>query len=157
MWDLKNKYQQSAATTIWLPQPNDEPMNEWYREKFELDLKKQTDFYTREKNLTWWSRYGPSIEEMPKQMLYPDTYNVVAKILNVGELGSAAPLNPNNIVLEPVSVYDPYAPQTVETFDGGTYRNGAPVLTPVNIIDGGTYANGTEIPPIGISLNGGTY
>jgi len=157
MWDLKNKYQQSSATTIWLPQPNDEPMNEWYREKFELDLQKQNSFYNRERNLTWWSRYGPSIEEMPKQMLYRDTCNVVAKILNVGDLGSTAPLNPANIVLEPVSVYDPYAPQAIETYDGGTYRNGAPVLTPVNIIDGGTYANGTEIPPIGISLNGGTY
>ena len=157
MWDLKNKYQQSAATSIWLPQPNDEPMNEWYREKFEQDLKKQTDFYNRERNLIWWNRYGPTVNEMPKQMLYPDTYNVVAKTLNVGELGSAAPLNPDNFEILPVADYDPYAPQPIETYDGGTYLNGAAVLAPVNIIEGGNYLNGNAVPPIGISLNGGTY
>jgi hypothetical protein len=77
--------------------------------------------------------------------------------LNVGEIGAAAPLNPDNIVLEPVSEYDPYAPAAEETFDGGTYRNGAPVLTPVNTADGGTYANGVPVPSVGVTLNGGTY
>jgi len=157
MWDLKNKYQQDAATTIWLPQPNDEPMNEWYREKFDRDLKKQTDFFQRERNLIWWNRYGPSPKEMPKQMLYPDTYNVVSKTLNIGELGSFVSLDPNNISLAPVSEYDPYAPVLSETYDGGTYLNGTPVLQPVNTIDGGTYLNGALVPPVGLTLNGGTY
>ena len=157
MWDLKNKYQQDAATTIWLPQPNDEPMNEWYREKFEMDLKKQTDFYTRSRNLRWWTRYGPSSSEMPKHLLYPDAYNVTAKTLNVGDLGGLSVLKEPNFEILPVAEYDPYAPVVIETYDGGTYQNGALVLQPTNIVDGGTYTNGTLNPPIGISLNGGTY
>jgi hypothetical protein len=90
-------------------------------------------------------------------MLYPDTYNVVSKTLNIGELGSFVSLDPNNISLAPVSEYDPYAPVLSETYDGGTNLNGTPVLQPVNTIDGGTYLNGALVPPVGLTLNGGTY
>ena len=38
MWDLQRKYGQENMTAPWLPQPTDEPMNEYYREKFDKDL-----------------------------------------------------------------------------------------------------------------------
>lgn len=157
MWDLQRKYSQEAATTIWLPQPNDEPMNEWYREKFEKDLKDQIDFYNRERNLRWWHRYGPSVTEMPKHMLYPDSYAVTAKILNVGDLDKPSPLLEPNFQFTTVEQYNPLTPPVVETYDGGLYANGTLVLQPTNIIDGGTYQNGNVVPPIGVALNGGVY
>jgi hypothetical protein len=94
---------------------------------------------------------------MPKHMLYPDSYGVTSKILNVGDLAKPSPLAEPNFEFTTVEQYNPLTPPVVETYDGGVYQNGALVLQPTNIVDGGTYANGTVIPPIGVALNGGVY
>jgi hypothetical protein len=38
-WDMQRRFNLSDVTSFRLPQPNDEPMNEYYREKFEIDYR----------------------------------------------------------------------------------------------------------------------
>lgn len=161
MWDMQLKYNQTTATSPWvLHQPNDEPMNEYYRERFDKDLKKQYDFSNREKDLVWWQRYSPTKNAMPDRIMLPDMYNMMTKTLNVGGLGSATPMKAEAFDMYTFDVFDPFAPPNLENlqvYDGGTYANGSPVTTPVNILNGTTYANGTQIPAPAFALNGGTY
>jgi hypothetical protein len=160
MWDMQIRYNQGNATQPWLHQPNDEPMNEYYREKFDMDLKKQFEFLKREKDLVWWQRYSPTINDMPSRITYPDMYNMMTKTLNVGGLETVSEMYPQNFEMFTIPEYDPFAPvnfQNLLVYDGGTYLNANSVLEPVNILDGSTYRNGTQIPPAAYSLNGGIY
>lgn len=160
MWDMQRRYNQGDVTSPWLPQPNDEPMNEWYREKFDKDLKKQFEFLKRERDLVWWQRYSPAKNEMPQHMMYPDMYNMMSKTLNAGTLDSFATLQQNNFEMFTIDEFDPFSPvnySNLNSYDGGTYANGLPVSTPVNTLDGGTYTNGVRNPPPGLPINGGTY
>ena len=160
MWDMQRRYNQGNATQPWLHQPNDEPTNEYYREKFDVDLKKQFDFLKREKDLVWWQRYSPTKNDMPSRMMYPDMYNMMTKTLNSGGLENLNVLMADSFEMFTIDEYDPFAPispDNLNIYDGGTYLNANPVLQPVNILDGSTYANGTQIPPAAYSINGGTY
>jgi hypothetical protein len=160
MWDLEKRFNQDAMASPWLPQPNDEPMNEWYREKFEVDLKKQVSFYKRERDLIWWQRYSPAQNDMPTHMMYPDMYNMMSKTLNAGTLDSFATLQAGNFEMSTVAEFDPFAPVdygNLNSYDGGTYANGDPVVTPTNTLDGGTYANGDLVPAPATPINGGVY
>jgi hypothetical protein len=135
-------------------------MNEYYREKFDRDLKQQFDFLKREKDLVWWQRYSPTINDMPARVTYPDMYNMMTKTLNVGDLEAVSEINPAYFEMFTIPDYDPFAAvnyQNLLIYDGGTYLNANPVLQPVNILYGSTYKNGTQIPPLAYSLNGGVY
>ncbi len=161
MWDLQLRYGQGDATSSWLPQPVDEPLNEYYREYFAKTLEKQTTFLKREKDLVWWERYSPAKDDMPTHMMYPDMYNMMAKTLNAGQLNSASALQAPSFEMFTVDEFNPFDPASfvVNTYDGGTYLNGVLVSQPINIFDGGTYLNGNLIPPAGFPslINGGTY
>ena len=160
MWDLQKRFNQGDMTSPWLPQPNDEPMNERYREKFELDLKKQSDFFKRERDMVWWQRYSPAKSNMPQHMMYPDMYNMMTKTLNAGDPSSFVPLLADNFEMFTVDEFDPFAPvdyTNLNSYNGGTYANGDPVAVPVNTLDGGTYINGNLIPASSTPINGGVY
>jgi len=161
MWDMYLKYNQQTAASPWvLHQPNDEPMNEYYREKFDIDLAKQTSFLKREKNLVWWQRYSPAINEMPNRMVGSDMYNMMAKTLNSGDLDALNELEATSFEMFTFKDFDPFGvitPASLEIYDGGTYAYGSLVTSSVNILDGSTYANGTQAPVASYALNGGTY
>jgi hypothetical protein len=160
MWDLQKRYNEGNATSPWLPQPNDEPMNEYYREKFEIDLNKQFTFLKREKDLVWWQRYSPTKDDMPDRMMKSDMYNMMTKTLNVGDLDSLQELVAPKFEMFNADQFDPFAPVAptdLNIYDGGLYANGVLVSGAVNIINGTTYANGTQVPPLANALNGGTY
>lgn len=161
MWDMYLKYNQQTAASPWvLHQPNDEPMNEYYREKFDIDLAKQTSFLKREKNLVWWQRYSPAINEMPNRMVGSDMYNMMAKTLNSGDLDALNELEATSFEMFTFKDFDPFGvitPASLEIYDGGTYAYGSLVTSSVNILNGSTYANGTQAPVASYALNGGTY
>lgn len=161
MWDLQRKYNQSETISSWLPQPNDEPLNEYYREYFDRNLQKQTEFLKREKDLVWWQRYSPAKNEMPTHMMYPDMYNMMTKTLNAGGLSGLTTLQANSFEMYLTTEFDPFNPASyvVNTYDGGAYLNGNPVTMPTTLFDGGAYLNGNLIPPAGFPslINGGTY
>lgn len=161
MWDMQLRYNQATTTSPWvLHQPNDEPMNEYYREKFDRDLEKQFTFLKREKDLVWWQRYSPTKDGMPDRIMLPDMYNMMAKTLNVGGLDSVTPMRPQAFDMFTFDTFDPFAPvspENLQVYDGGTYAYGSPVSMPVNILDGTTYKNGTQAFVPAFALNGGTY
>lgn len=161
MWDMQRKYNQGNTVSPWLPQPVDEPLNEYYREYFERELAKQTSFLKREKDLVWWQRYSPTKNDMPTHMMYPDMYNMMTKTLNAGTITGPNTLQAPSFEMYTVDQFNPFDPTvfTVNTYDGGTYANGVLVNQPTNTFVGGQYANGVLIPPAGFPslLNGGTY
>jgi hypothetical protein len=161
MWDMYLRYGQQDATSQWiLHQPNDEPLNEYYRERFDRELHKQVDFMKREKDLVWWQRYSPKIDGMPDRMMRPDMYNMMAKTLNSGDTDSLNELAATSFQMFTFSEYNPFDPvalDNLEIYDGGTYAYGSPVVSPVNSLDGSVYANGTQGPITAYALNGGTY
>jgi len=160
-WDMQRRFNLSDVTSFRLPQPNDEPMNEYYREKFEIDLKKQMSYLKREEDLVWWQRYSPSLSGLPKHLLYSDKYNMIAKTLNFGQLDDLTELQDTNFELFTIDDFNPLNPGTLpqETYDGGTYANGVIVTSSPNSIDGGQYNNGNLVPPSSPPsfINGGTY
>lgn len=162
MWDMYLRYGQQNAASQWvLHQPNDEPLNEYYREKFEIDLKKQMSFMSREKDLIWWQRYSPAINEMPNRMMKADMYNMMTKTLNSGGLDNLNELVATSFVMSTFDEFNPFgaiAGENLDSYDGGTYSHG--VLTsgpPVSTLDGTTYTNGTQGPILAYALNGGIY
>jgi hypothetical protein len=164
MWDMQLRYNQQNATSPWvLHQPSDEPLNEYYREKFDKDLAKQSDFLERERNLVWWQRHSPAKDAMPNRMMKSDMYNMMSKTLNSGDLDSLNELRAPSFEMYTFDEFNPFEPITLtglQVYDGGTYTAGSNVVypgSPVRTLDGSTYANGTQIPPLAYSLNGGTY
>lgn len=160
-WDMQRRFNLFNVTSFHLHQPNDEPMDEYYREKFEVDLKKQTTFLKREEDLVWWSRYSPSLGGLPKHLLYSDKYNMVAKTLNFGQLNDLTELQDTNFQLFTIDQFNPLSrgsfPQ--EVYDGGSYANGVRTSSSPNVLDSGQYTNGILLPPSGppTFINGGTY
>ena len=163
MWDMQLRFSQGDMTQPWLVQPNDEPLDPYYREHLELEVQKQSDFLYRNKNLVWWERYSPARDNMPAHMMMPDMYNMMVKVLNFGASGNfATAITSGNFVMSDVSQYNPFDPSGTPTtiYDGGTYANGNATSSGVLfILDGGQYLNGALLPPSGIPsfLNGGTY
>ena len=146
-------------TSSWLPQPTDEPLNEYYREYFAKQLEKQASFLRRERDLAWWQRYSPAKDDMPTHMMYPDMYNMMEKSLNFGK--GVTELKASGFEMYTLDQYDPFAPASAagDIYDNGTYSNGIQTSPPTNILDGGQYSNGVLIPPATIpsAINGGTY
>ena len=162
MWDLQLRFKQTNTAEMWLVQPNDEPMNEYYREMFQRKLVKQTDFFNRERNLEWWLRYGPVGAERSQDLVRQDTYNYISKVLNFGDINSLTEVEAPNFVLYTLEEYNPFAPfipADAQIYDGGTYKDGELVDQPVNKLDGGEYLDAELVPyPAFPSLiNGGTY
>jgi len=160
-WDMQRKFNLSNVTSSWLPQPTDEPMNEYYREKFEVDLTKQMSFLKRSHDFNWWQRYSPSLSGLPKHLLYSDKYNMIAKTLNFGQLDDLTELQDTNFQLFTLDQFNPLDPANLpqDTYDGGTYSNGVLTSTATVDLDGGQYNNGSLLPPASPPsyLNGGTY
>lgn len=160
MWDLKLRFGRGSETDYWLPQPNDEPLDPYYREHFESQLKKQTSFLRREKDLRWWQKYSPAKDAMPDRMMEPDMYNVMTKTLNAGEIGSNTTLEAQAFEMYTPDEFNPFDPvgTNLNSYDGGTYQNG--VLTSAVAfvtLDGGTYQNGVLTSAPTFPINGGTY
>jgi hypothetical protein len=143
-------------TAPWLPQPTDEPMNEYYREKFAKGSQaKQIRLFTkRERDLRWWQRYSPTKDDMPRHMTYPDMYNMMSKTLNFGDLsGAYRQLIKASFRCLRVDEFDPFAPVTFDDLE--TVTMAAPtrmafwLTSRLDTLDGGEYANGVLIPPAG--------
>jgi len=160
-WDMQRKFNLSDVTSYRLPQPNDEPMNEYYRENFEVDLKKQISFLKRDEDFIWWQRYSPSLSGLPKHLLYSDKYNMIAKTLNFGQIDDITELQDTNFQLFTIDQFNPLDPASLpqDVYDGGTYANGVTVTSSTNVLDGGQYTNGGLVPPSypPTFINGGTY
>jgi hypothetical protein len=139
-------------------------MDDRYREMFDRDLQKQTTFENRQKNLRWWERYSPSINNIQVHMMYPDMHPTMVKALNFDTLASgvSTPMTASGFQIFTLDQFNPFAPAdtaTQERVDGGTYAFGVLISGSVNIYDGGTYAFGLPIPAPSqpSTLNGGTY
>jgi hypothetical protein len=165
-WDMQKRLtpNQPSVTQPWLAQPTDEPMDDRYREMFDRELHKQTTFENRQKNLRWWERYSPSINNIQVHMMYPDMHPTMVKALNFDTLASgvSTPMTASGFQMFTLDQFNPFAPAdaaTQDRVDGGTYAFGVLTSGSVNIYDGGTYAFGLLIPPPSqpSTLNGGTY
>lgn len=160
-WDLQRKYNLSNTTSFTLTQPADEPLNEYYREKFERNLSKDINFLKRNEDFIWWQRYSPSLSGLPKHLLYPDKYNVVAKTLNFGQVDDFTELSDTNFELFTLDQFNPLSPGTLpqDIYDGGLYADGVPITNYTSVLEGGEYINGTPLPPLApVSfINGGVY
>lgn len=163
MWELRGRFGQIDLTTPWLPQPADEPLNEYYREHFEIKLQKEMKFLYRQKELGYWQKYSPARDDMPDHLVYPDMYNMCSKVLNVGGSGIFdQPVESGNFQMFDLNEFDPFLPpgDIGGTFDGGIYSSGVySGPSPLSTLDGGSYINGALVPPPGIPdlINGGTY
>jgi len=159
MWDLGRGLGQENTTSYWLPQPNDEPTHPAYREMFERDLKKQLDFFERERDYRWWLRYGPTKSELPTHVLNPDSYVIFAKLTNAGTLESPKAALASGLTFFDTNSYSPFVPTSgIDVYDGGTYASGTLIPRTISgIFDGGTYASGTLISAIAYPINGGVY
>ena len=153
-----------TLTSPWLAQPTDEPLDPQYREQFDLNLAKTTDFYKRQKNLRWWEKYSPSINTVPNHMMYADMHPTMVKTLNFDTLvsGTTTPMVASGFEMFTLDQFNPFLPPdptTQQKYDGGTYFDGVLVSGGSLILDGGRYANGVLIPypSYPSALNGGTY
>jgi hypothetical protein len=165
-WDMQKRLtpNEPSITQPWLAQPTDEPMDDRYREMFDRELQKQTTFENRQKNLRWWERYSPSINNIQVHMMYPDMHPTMVKALNFDTLASgvSTPMTASGFQIFTLDQFNPFAPAdaaTQERVDGGTYAFGVLTSGSVNIYDGGAYAFGLPIPAPSqpSTLNGGTY
>jgi len=163
-WDMQNRFGSDSFVRAWLSQPTDEPMDDKYREYFDLNLSKSTTFNKRQENLRWWEKYSPSINTVPVHMMYPDMHPTMVKTLNFDTLasGTTTPMTASGFEMFTIDQYNPFAPPdpaTTPKVDGGTYANGVLVSGASLIYDGGQYANGALIPYPSLPslINGGTY
>ena len=110
---------------------------------------------------TFLSVNSPSLSGLPKQLLYSDKYNMIAKTLNFGQLDDVTELQDTNFELFTIDQFNPLDPANLpqDTYDGGTYSNGVLTSTATVDLDGGQYNNGSLLPPASPPsyLNGGTY
>ena len=163
-WDMQNRFGTDTFSQAWLAQPSDEPLDEKYREEFEINLAKQTTFEKRQQRLRWWEKYSPSRDTTPVHMMYPDMHPPLIKALNFDTLasGTSTAMTPSGFEMFTVDQYNPFAPPDpaiTPKYDGGTYSNGVLTSGATLIYDGGRYANGVLIPypSYPSSINGGTY
>ena len=163
-WDMQNRFGESVFSPSWLAQPSDEPMDDRYREEFEINLAKQTNFEKRQEKLRWWEKYSPSRNTVPVHMMYPDMHPTMIKTLNFDTLasGTSTPMSASGFEMFSIDQFNPFLPPTPETtpvVDGGTYSNGVLVSGSTLTYDGGSYLNGVLVPyPSFPSLiNGGVY
>ena len=163
-WDMQNRFGKDMFPYLWLDQPTDEPMDDRYREEFEINLVKANTFDKRQKRLRWWEKYSPSKNTVPNHMMYSDMMPTMIKALNFDTLasGTSTDITASGFEMFEISEYNPFLPPDPEItprLDGGTYSNGVLVSGATLIYDGGQYANGVLIPyPSYPSLtNGGTY
>lgn len=159
MWDLKRALGQQEAVEYWLPQPNDEPTHPAYREMFNRDLVKKTEFFGRERDYRWWLRYGPTRQELPKKLLEPDTYNVFSKLTNAGRIIDPTVVLPSGLTFFDTNTYSPFVPASgLDIYDGGTYASGLRLPhIPIATLDGKSYASGVLISAFAFPINGGIY
>ena len=163
-WDMQNRFGSDSFVRAWLAQPTDEPMDDKYREYFDLNLAKSTTFNKRQENLRWWEKYSPSQNTVPVHMMYPDMHPTMVKTLNFDTLasGTTTPMTASGFEMFTIDQYNPFAPPdpaTTPILDGGTYSNGVLISGASLIYDGGQYANGALIPYPSLPslINGGTY
>lgn len=163
-WDMQNRFGSDSFVRAWLSQPTDEPMDDKYREYFDLNLAKSTTFNKRQENLRWWEKYSPSKNTVPVHMMYPDMHPTMVKTLNFDTLasGTTTPMTASGFEMFSIDEYNPFAPPdpaTTPKVDGGTYSNGVLISGASLIYDGGQYANGVLIPYPSLPslINGGTY
>jgi len=161
---MQNRFGDGVFSKSWLSQPTDEPMDDRYREEFEINLAKQTTFEKRQQKLRWWEKYSPSQNTVPNHMMYADMHPTMVKTLNFDTLasGTTTPMTASGFEMFKVDQYNPFAPPDpaiTPKLDGGTYNNGVLVSGATLVYDGGQYSNGVLIPyPSYPSLiNGGTY
>jgi hypothetical protein len=162
-WQLYKRFGQDYMAP-WLAQPTDEPMDDKYREYFDINLSKETTFNKRQENLRWWEKYSPSKDTVPTHMMYPDMVPTMVKVLNFDTLASGitSPMVASGFQMFTVDQYNPFDPvqAALRTFDGGIYSSGVTVGGTVSFIfDGGRYSSGVLIPPSSYPtlLNGGVY
>lgn len=163
-WDMQNRFPSYSYLDDLLVQPSDEPMDERYREYFDRNLAKQTDFLYQVDNLNWWSKYSPFKDDIPTHMMYSDMFPTMVKVLNFDTLASG---NVPNLVASGFSMFDidtfnplqPVPPENRPIVDGGIYDNGVTSGSlPAITYDGGEYLNGSPLPPLfRPQINGGTY
>jgi hypothetical protein len=164
-WDMQNRFSNYTYLDEMLAQPNDEPMDDRYREYFEMNLAKSTNFSRQVEQLNWWEKYSPVKQDVPTHMLYSDMNPTVVKVLNFDTLasGGVSPLVSSGFSMFDIDTFNPLQPVPPGArpiYDGGTYLNGAVVsgASPTFIYDGGSYLNGSGLPPLfRPSINGGTY
>jgi len=163
-WDMMNRFGKDMFPYLWLDQPTDEPMDDRYREEFEINLVKANTFDKRQKRLRWWEKYSPSKNTVPNHMMYSDMMPTMIKALNFDTLasGTSTDITASGFEMFEITEYNPFAPPDPDLtpkYDGGQYSNGVLTSGSSLIFDGGSYANGVLIPyPSYPSLiNGGTY
>lgn len=164
-WDMQNRFSNYGYLSDLLKQPSDEPLDDRYREYFDKNLAKQTNFLKQVENLNWWERYSPSKDDVPTHMLYSDMNPTLVKVLNFDTLasGGVSPLVASGFSMFDIDTFNPLQPVPPEArpiLDGGTYLNGITVsgITPSIIYDGGSYLSGSGLPPLfRPAINGGTY
>jgi hypothetical protein len=163
-WDMQNRFGSDMFPPAWLAQPTDEPMDDRYREQFDMNLAKQTTFEKRQQHLRWWEKYSPSKNTVPVHMMYPDMHPTMVKTLNFDTLasGTSTAMTASGFEMFTIDQYDPFAPPDpaiTPKLDGGIYSNGVLVSGASLIYDGGRYSNGALIPYPSLPslINGGTF
>ena len=163
-WDLQNRQGKDSFPYLWLDQPSDEPMDDRYREEFEINLVKQTTFEKRQERLRWWEKYSPSRDTTPNHMMYSDMMPTMIKALNFDTLASgvSTDLSASGFEMFDFDEFNPFVPfdpATLQKYDGGTYANGVTVSGSTQVYNGGIYIQGTlqPYPSYPSTLNGGTY
>ena len=164
-WDMQNRFSNYKYLNAYLVQPTDEPMDDRYREYFEINLRKEIAQVQKVEKLNWWEKYSTAKEKVPDRVVYSDMNPVLVKVLNFDTLASGVtqPIVPSGFSMFDIDVYNPLQPVPPENTpiaDGGTYLNGVTVsgISPIIIYDGGDYLDGSGLPPLyRPSINGGTY
>jgi len=164
LWDMWKRFGYQDYLDPWLAQPTDEPMDDRYREQFEVNLAKQTSFENRQEHLRWWEKYSPSPNTVPVHMMYPDMHPTMVKALNFDTLasGTSTTMAASGFEIFSIDQYNPFAPpdpNTTPKVDGGSYSYGVLVSGATIVYDGGSYSFGVVIPPASYpsNINGGTY
>ena len=168
-WEMKLRFNQDIVSNPWvIPEPNDELLDERYRHYFEETLTREASFRNRERNLEYWLRYSPSMNEMPNRMMQPENYNILVKTLNFGGLaGGTAAMDENAFKMFMFEQYNPFAQPNGFALRsggiigiGGKYADGRTTQAELGVLNGGTYANGVADIPLRLQpnfVNGGSY
>ena len=164
-WDMQNRFTPQEFVVPFLAEPNDEPMDDNYRDYFYANLEKETDFKNRNDNLMWWETFSPTRNDVPTHILYSDCYPTTTKVLNFDTLasGDVPALQASGFTMFPIKDFNPLIPIPPDLrpiYDGGQYEDGHTTVSGgIITYDGGLYRNGDIIrPPIfRPTINGGVY